>query len=301
VRTRRLRALILILPVFFAALGGVGYVAHARSAPVRRRSASDASPSASATPTPTPVGPEVEETAPAGQVNSLVAQAEAIASAAGERAVVAVHDRQTGATMVAGDANAQFQSASVVKVFIAAELIWTGQFSDPAIAARAYEMITQSDDDTADSLYGLVGGDALAGEIEQRIGVTGLAPPPEAGSWGSTYITANAMIAFYDYIAKDAAVGPWLLDAMAHTTQYAADGTDQYFGIPSAASGWAVKQGWVCCEEGVAGLNSTGFVDANRDVVVILTEGSPAMYPSALETTIDTMAKVLLPAGQFPN
>lgn len=64
------------------------------------------------------------------------------------------------------------------------------------------------------------------------------------GVWGNTHITAAGMVRLYRAVAADPAVGPWLLAAMHHTDRIATDGTDQRFGIPSAAGDAAVKQGW---------------------------------------------------------
>ncbi|WP_146165179.1 MULTISPECIES: hypothetical protein [Nocardia] len=57
----------------------------------------------------------------------------------------------------------------------------------------------------------------------------------------------------------------------------AADGTDQYFGIPDALTGtdWAIKQGWMTLDDSTT-LNTTGLVSADpaqpgRFVVVVLT------------------------------
>jgi hypothetical protein len=261
------------------------------SPPVTPTTPASADPSGAPTASP----PDNEASA-----NAAVAAAVAYAQHRGERAAVAVYDRTTGETFGAGDTTAQFQSASVVKTFIVAQLFWSGQMTDPDIEARAYRMITQSDDDDADALYGLVGYDDLSSIVSAKLGLTGLAPPSVSGSWGSTLITANAMISFYQAVFADPSIGPWLSDAMAHTTQTAADGTDQYFGIPSATSGWAVKQGWVCCENSVADVNSTGLVDSSRFIVVILTQGSPSQYLDYLTDTITTMAQAVLPNGKFP-
>ena len=43
----------------------------------------------------------------------------------------------------------------------------------------------------------------------------------------------------------DPTVWPWLSKAMATTTRDGTDGTDQFFGIPSASQDWGVKQGWM--------------------------------------------------------
>jgi hypothetical protein len=84
---------------------------------------------------------------------------------------------------------------------------------------------------------------------------------------------------------------------MAAATRTAADGTDQYFGIPSASDDWAVKQGWMTGLGPGSTYNSTGYVDGGRYVVVLLTYGSAAQYGSAMAGTITQMARIVLPGG----
>ena len=57
--------------------------------------------------------------------------------------------------------------------------------------------------------------------------------------------------------------------------EYGADGTYQFFGMPSATTGAAIKQGWG--DDGDdspnADFNSTGYVDGGNYAVAILTDG----------------------------
>jgi hypothetical protein len=93
------------------------------------------------------------------------------------------------------------------------------------------------------------------------------------------------------------------MDAMAHATTYAADGTDQSFGIPSATSGAAVKQGWG--DDGLdtpnAVFNSTGYVNDDRYAVAILTDGPPSSYGSAISAVVTAEARRLMPNGTIDD
>jgi hypothetical protein len=165
-----------------------------------------------------------------------------------------------------------------------------------------YEMIVASDDDDASALYGPAGGSGLTAWISARYGISGLAPPPAnlAGYWGETKITPHAMVEFYDAMSHDSLVAPWLMDAMANVRSTAADGFKQYFGIPSAATSWRIKQGWMCCLDSKTRMHSTGFVDHDRFTVALSIEGSTAVYGSSGIATLNGMAKALMPNGSIP-
>jgi hypothetical protein len=219
----------------------------------------------------------------------------------GERVAVAVYDRKAKQTYVAGDADNYYASASVMKVFIATKLLVTGQSKSPAIAAQMWRMITLSDDNAADYLYGIVGGAGVATWAAARYHIAGIAASPNPFYWGLTRITARAMTSYYNAIYSDPTVGPWLLNAMANMHAPAADGWPQNFGIPSVTSGWRVKQGWMCCLDGVTRLNSTGFINGDRYTVAILTQGPPADYSAYGLATVTGMAARLLPHGAMPH
>jgi hypothetical protein len=229
---------------------------------------------------------------------TAVKSAVTYAHSRGERGAVAVYDRYTGQSWASGDVHSYYASASVVKVFIAARLLLSGQMHG-SIAQTAARMIEYSDDDAATSLYGRVGGDQLYRWVSSRFHIP-VAPPPDAGYWGETRITADGMISFYRQMASISA-GSWLMTAMGHYSCTAADGWPQCFGIPSAASSHPrIKQGWMCCLEGRTRMHSTGYVDSDRIIVAILTEGSTAKYGSYGRDTVSGMARAVMPGGHVP-
>jgi hypothetical protein len=216
----------------------------------------------------------------------------------GERVAVAVYDRWTNQGWLGGDANSYYASASLVKVFIAARLIMTGQMHG-SIATTASRMIRLSDDDAATSLYGRVGGDQLYKWVTATFHIP-VAPPPDAGFWGETRITAGGMLSFYKQIAAISG-GSWLTTTMGQYSCTAADGFPQCFGIPAAsATHPRIKQGWMCCLEGKTRMHSTGYVDSGRMIVVLLSEGSRSVYGTYGGGTVTGMARRVMPGGHVP-
>ena len=237
---------------------------------------------------------------PATNPTDAVAHAASVGVARGVRVGVAIKDRQTGVVYGAGDFNGTFASASVVKAFIATRLLVDG--ADSNTRAKMYEMIVASNDDDATALYGPAGGSGLTAWISARYHITGLGPPPAnlAGYWGETKITPHAMVEFYDAITQDPLVAPWLMDAMANARATAADGTKQLFGLPSAATSWRVKQGWMCCLDSKTRMLSTGFLDHDRFTAALMIEGGTSVYLSSGIATLNGMAKALMPNGSIP-
>ena len=226
-----------------------------------------------------------------------------IASAAGYRTGIAVLDLQTGVYDGAGQDTAAFASESVAKIFIATELLLTGQMTGTT-ETTAFQMITQSDDNDADALYGLAGGDDVVNLVAAHYDLPSLGTAPsQPGWWGNTEINAKAMVYLYAAIARDPVVGPWLMNAMANATEYGADGTYQFFGLPSATTGAAIKQGWG--DDGDdspdAVFNTTGFVNGDTYAVAILTDGSPSTYGTQISNMLTSEAKALMPGGKIDD
>jgi hypothetical protein len=230
--------------------------------------------------------------------------AAAFAHDAGFDVAIAIEDTWTGQVWGGGPNTDMFATESVVKVFIAVRLLVTGQMEGDT-ESTAYEMITQSDDDAADALYDLAGGDDVIPWAAQHYGITNLGyGPTEPGWWSNSHISAVGLVEFYAAIKADPAVWGWLSNAMANATQYAADGTDQYFGLPSATSDWAIKQGWGADGDdwdASADFNSTGFVLGSRYAVAILLTGPPQSYGSGSPDMLSTIAQMLLPDGQMAH
>jgi hypothetical protein len=235
---------------------------------------------------------------------SVLAAAASYARAQGYHIGIAVYDTKTNRTYGSGDDAGPFASESVVKAMIATRLLVQGRMSGTT-ARLAWKMITQSDDGIATSFYGSVGGDGLIHWIKKRYHVWNLGTRPSSpGYWGNTHITPRGLVTYYARMKRDPRVGPWMLRAMHHARPYGSDGTYQFFGLPSATTGAAVKQGWGCdfaagC--GTADFNTTGFVNDDRYAVAILARGPLSTYGSAIGSMLTHTARILLPGGHFPD
>ena len=164
-------------------------------------------------------------------------------------------------------------------------------------------MLAASDDEIADQLWSTGGGPAIVTRMVGLLGLTGTRPPNDPGEWGDTEITPQDMVTVYRYITdqlpqpdQDLVIG-----ALASAPQIAADGFDQYFGIPRGMpqATWAIKQGW-----GTSGsqavFNSTGLLGPDwRYVVVVLTDAPAASYstlPAAVTAGTHVLASLVSPA-----
>jgi hypothetical protein len=245
-----------------------------------------------------PIAVRTSEAATPVPVGTAIYRAVGYAHTHGYRTGIAVLDTVTGKFWGAGSYASAFGSESVVKTMIATEILLKHRMYGTT-KRIAYKMITQSDDASANRLYGLAGGDQVINRMERHYHINIGYPPHRAGWWGNTHIYARGLVYFYRAIRRDPRVWPWLGYAMHHSTAYGSDGTYQHFGIPSATTGAAVKQGWGVDDDCFchAILNSTGLVGHDRYAVAILTSGSPSTYYSRIARMITSEARLLLPAG----
>lgn len=225
------------------------------------------------------------------------------------RVGLAVINLRTGALVRAGSTGT-FGTASVVKVLIATRLLLAGRMHG-GTADRAYRMITRSDDAAADRLWPMAGGRRLVPWLERHYGIQIGRPNFLRGRWGNTQVSAAGLARFFAATAHDRRVWPWLSRAMAHTRRIAADGTNQYFGIPAAGAGHVVKQGWGAWSAGNyvdATVNSTGIVrrGGERYAVVILTQGhrnngttNRHAFNRRQAAVVTRIARLLLPSGRL--
>ncbi len=195
-----------------------------------------------------------------------------------------VFDRQTGAVLTSHNAGQQFAAMSVVKLLIALDVLAQGNWATPdgGTQQEIHQMLADSDDEIADRLWTAGGGPAIVTRMVGQLGLTGTQPPDDPGEWGDTLITPQDMVTVYRYITDQVpgANRNLLLSALADTPRIAADGFDQYFGIPDGMphTTWAIKQGW-----GTSGsqavMDSTGLVGTDlRYVVVVLASASADSY-----------------------
>jgi hypothetical protein len=210
-----------------------------------------------------------------------------------------VFDRVTGQPLLSVNADRQFRSASLVKLMIAIDALSRGaNATDRQQIAR---MLSMSDDQIASALW-VKGGRGVIKHVAAMVGLQDTEAPEEAGKWGEVKLTANDMVRLYQYIMdrlppEDHTL---IVDALAQAPEYAADGSDQYFGIPDGLNiQWAIKQGWGNNTQTMV-LHSTGLVGADfRYVVILLTEHPLGSGWSTCKKSVTAAAEAL--AGQLPG
>jgi hypothetical protein len=207
-------------------------------------------------------------------------------------------------------------AASVVKVLMADELLARGYIWPGATtwtAKTAWKMITQSDDTSFVALMNHYGWSTsyLLSRVSARYGIADLGSPQLSSKpsycWGNTHFTPHGLARFYYHMQRDSRVAWWLVHAMHRFTTYGSDGTNQTFGIPSAATGVGVKQGWggYCSSQGIyhSVINTTGLVGSDRFAVVIMTESThwpnSNSYQAWLASVATHMAKVVIQRGSI--
>ena len=246
----------LVLAVASLALVGCGHV--------RATTAAQPSPA----PSITSVASTSSSVAPTGDSVADPGEEAARAEPDGQFSLV-VFDRETSQVVASHNPSTAYPAESVVKLLIAVTALQSG--ADQSIVAQ---MLMRSDDEIADQLWTKYGELTIVLRAMKLMNLTDTVPPDDPGRWGDTQTTATDLVKVYRYIFDQATldVRAVILKSLSGATEYAADGFDQYFGIPDAAGSttWAVKQGWACCKPDRV-LHTTGMVgDQQRYIVVAL-------------------------------
>ncbi|MCV7194335.1 serine hydrolase [Mycolicibacterium brumae] len=281
------------LAIIAAALLVGGCSAHAHSAPA-------------AEPTTTADTPALAEpaVAPAG-LDARVRQATADASAAGADITTAILDRSSGQFFSSG-AGQSFPLASVVKVFIADDLLKeSGGTLSAADRQSLDSMLRFSDDSAAQMFWDRNGQSAIISRIVARYGLTGTAAPWQPAKWDVTTSTAGDLVRYYDMLLNGAGGLPVaqanvIINNLAHFAPSGADGYPQRFGIPDGLyrEPVAVKQGWFCCWNGANQVHvSTGVIGADRRYVMAISSLQPTDEATA-RNTITQAVKTMFPGGK---
>lgn len=192
-------------------------------------------------------------------------------------------------------ASRPFPSASMVKLFMAEDILHRARTGDLVLDGEDYDllrrMLRRSDDDAASRLWVRYGGNRMVLDTARRYDLPGTGPTPVPGQWGQVTTTASDLARFLSLVPVvahpvDAAMFfGWLRDA----TPVAADGFDQRFGLFGAVEGeTAVKQGWMCCVDDRRHVHSVGVVD--RTVVVLLSELPPTVGYDAARAALSAAA-----------
>ncbi|GAA3431937.1 hypothetical protein [Kutzneria kofuensis] len=197
----------------------------------------------------------------------------------GTRVSVLAVDTDSDQPVASYDATTPMYTASVVKLLIAIDVLHSQNWApDDATAATLEQMISYSDDDIADDLWDEDGGNSIVPRMASLIGLTGTQPPDDPTQWGEATMSAQDVVKTYQFIQDDipAPAQDVLMTGMTKAAATAADGFQQYFGIPNGLPGssWAIKQGWMLLMSTTV-LDTTGMVGLGPTMpyaVAIMTE-----------------------------
>ena len=260
---------------------------------------------------PPPVLPEAppdQPTAPFDGLDARVRQATADAAKSGAVIETVVLDRNTG-QIVSNGANKPFPIASVVKLFIADDLLLQvseGRTQLSAADRKSLDvMLRSSDDGAAQNFWNRSGGNAVIARIKARYGLAGTTAPYN-GHWDVTQSTASDLVRYYDMLLNGSGGLPpeqadVIINNLAQSTPTGNDGYPQRFGIPEGlyAEPVAVKQGWFCCWNGANQLHvSTGAIGPERRYVMAISSLDPDDAAAARETVTQAV-KTMFPGGKI--
>lgn len=243
-----------------------------------------AQPSLTATATPSPSVDE--EAAAVAEVNRATQEVLPNVQVGFE-----VVDRLNGTVLASQDADRQVAAMSVVKLLIALDALSRddGVGLGDLTQRDLHQMLAISDDQIANELWSTGGGPAIVTRMVSLLGLTGTRPPDDPREWGDTHTTPQDVVTMYRYITDRLpnTDQDLILGALADAPEIAADGFDQYFGIPDGMRNlsWAVKQGW-----GTSGsqavMNSTGLVGPEWRYIVVVLASAPTRSYSTLPTAV---------------
>jgi hypothetical protein len=242
-------------------------------------------PRVTAQPTPTPT-PTAEPTRHPARTGLARAAADAAEDAAAESTDigVAVLDRATGQTAVAGRGSEPYYTASLSKVVLAVDVLDRGRRDGLAASASASDLslirraLGPSDDNAMNALWSRFDGADAADRMSDRLGLARTSGPRDPSQWGEMSVPATDTVRIWQHILDEmpAADRDVLISAMAAAPARANDGFDQSYGLLSPAvdgpggPGAVAKQGWMCCFSGKYYMHSTGAVGADQRFLVAL-------------------------------
>ncbi len=260
-------------------------------------------------PLPTlPQSPRDESLAPFEGLDARTRQATADAAKSGADIEMVVLDRDTG-QIVSNGANKPFPIASVVKLFIADDLLLQESKGETKLTAADRKsldiMLRSSDDGAAQNFWDRSGGNAVISRIVARYGLKGTTAPSN-GHWDVTQSTASDLVRYYDMLLDGSGGLPpeqadVIISNLAQSTPTGTDGYPQRFGIPEGlyAEPVAVKQGWFCCWNGGNQLHvSTGAIGPERRYVMAISSLEPGDEASA-RNTVTQAVKTMFPGGRI--
>lgn len=215
---------------------------------------------------------------------------------------IVVISRDAPMCTAAANGEETFPTASVVKLLIAIDVLRATN-SDPKMVDRVEAMLKVSDDAIASDLWSRYGANSIILRMKGLIGLPSLAPPADRQSWGSTRIDALDVARIWRYLLDVAptAIRTPILEGTGSAKRTAADGFDQYFGIPDGLpeATWWIKQGWGT-SDGRRVVNTTGLVGKNKDSIVVMLTSHPTVvgYAEATESVTRGITALAAAVGE---
>ncbi|WP_135459641.1 serine hydrolase [Mycobacterium sp. DL99] len=249
---------------------------------------------------------DAQPTTPFDGLEARTRQATADASKSGADVEIVVLDRNSG-RVISNGANQPFPIASVVKLFIADDLLLQESKGETKLTAADRKsldiMLRSSDDSAAQTFWDRSGGNAVISRIVARYGLKGTTAPYN-GHWDVTQSTASDLVRYYDMLLDGSGGLPpeqadVIMTNLAQSTPTGTDGYPQRFGIPDGlyAEPVAVKQGWFCCWSGANQLHvSTGTIGPERRYVMVISSLEPGDASDARDTVTQAV-KTMFPGG----
>ncbi|WP_163511539.1 hypothetical protein [Fodinicola acaciae] len=213
-------------------------------------------------------------------------------------------DRRTDRTVVSHDADKQYRSASVVKILLALDYLYLKGSLENVPAgdlARLRSMLRSSDDAAAKYFYRGDGYEATINRMVAKLGLRHTEPPPLPewrNYWGYTALSASDILRTYQYLLNDTSdpFGAFILDNLGQSTRCAKDGSDQYFGIPSAVPApFRIKQGWSAFGDVIPTPACPGTPPQTRKAQI--DSGEEAPNPAAAPSSVDLTSHLLHTTG----
>jgi hypothetical protein len=257
---------------------------------------------------PLPEAPPNQSAAPFDGLDARVRQATADAAKSGANIETVVLDRDTG-QIVSNGVNKPFPIASVVKLFIADDLLLQVSKGETQLSsadrASLDVMLRSSDDSAAQSFWDRSGGNAIIARVKARYGLPGTTAPYNS-HWDVTTSTASDLVHYYDMLLAGTGGLPpeqanVIIGDLAQSTPTGTDGYPQRFGIPEGfyAEPVAVKQGWFCCWSGANQLHvSTGIIGPDHRYVMAISSLDPTSAAAA-RTNMTQAVKTMFPGGRI--
>ena len=258
---------------------------------------------------PLPEAPPDEPAAAFDGLDGRTKQATADAAAKGADITTVVLDRSTGQRVTNGNGRG-IAIASVVKLFIADDMLLRGPPLSPEDRKLFESMLRNSDDSAAEVFWNRGGGSAIVTRVAARYGLGGTRPPGN-GRWFNTISTAADLVRYYEMMLSGAGGLPrekadMIVDNLAASAPTGIDGMmpggvyPQRFGIPEGlyAEPVAVKQGWMCCIGSDWMHLSTGIIGSDRRYIMAIASDQPASADAA-RATITQAVKTMFPGGRI--